>query len=670
MKTFFFIVALLFFATSVFSQDPTVKIKLNDEERFRFEGDRLEIVNPLHNVLIGDSCGWSINGNPDAINNVFIGLKAGYNNNTGCDNIFIGDSSGYDNTSGYQNAAVGSWSAWKNTSGRSNAFFGTASGVNNTTGSYNSYFGNLSGFYNDTGTNNCFHGNEAGAYSSGSNNVFLGGSAGRHNKGDSSVMIGFRAGQNDTTSNKLYISNSETDKPLIYGEFDKQLLRFHARRLEMWNDQENTILGDSAGTNTTGDRNTFVGYRSGFSNTSGNDNVFIGDSSGYENTTGHYNVIMGNWAGWKNTIGARNVFLGTSAGLLNTEGWGNVFVGCQAGDASTTGEYNVFLGHTAGSENTTGMRNTFVGLSAGGYNTTGSYNTYIGRTAGFYNETGDSCVFIGNEAGFNEMGSNKLYIANSDTTTPLIYGEFDNELLRVHGTLDIKGLYQFPPTDGSTGQFLKTDGGGIVSWSEAHGDFANGGEAGGAGRSLGNTDNYDLGFLTNNVTRLNIKNDGGIRLDGNLGIFTDPASPGINKSIKLYDSEIYSNPYLKISGHNTASIYLESRRTGATSGKTWSIASGSGSDTDLDKFSIYNPDDGYCFTIRDGGNVGIGGTTNPTAKLDISSLTGYNQVRMRTSYTPTETGDTNGNTGDIAWDDDYVYIKTSTGWKRTSLSTF
>jgi hypothetical protein len=69
------------------------------------------------------------------------------------------------------------------------------------------------------------------------------------------------------------------------------------------------------------------------------------------------------------------------------------------------------------------------------------------------------------------------------------------------------------------------------------------------------------------------------------------------------------------------------------------------------------------------GNVGVG-TTVPTAKLDINGSTGYNQLRVRTPYTPTGTADTNGNTGDIVWDDDYLYVKTSAGWKRAALSTW
>lgn len=69
------------------------------------------------------------------------------------------------------------------------------------------------------------------------------------------------------------------------------------------------------------------------------------------------------------------------------------------------------------------------------------------------------------------------------------------------------------------------------------------------------------------------------------------------------------------------------------------------------------------------GNVGIGSTT-PTALLDVFASTGYNQLRLRTSYTPSSSADANGNTGDISWDDNYLYIKTAAGWKRTTLTTF
>jgi hypothetical protein len=66
------------------------------------------------------------------------------------------------------------------------------------------------------------------------------------------------------------------------------------------------------------------------------------------------------------------------------------------------------------------------------------------------------------------------------------------------------------------------------------------------------------------------------------------------------------------------------------------------------------------------GNIGINNET-PTSKLDILGTNGYQQLRLRTNYTPSSTADTNGEIGDIAWDNSYLYIKTGTGWGRLAL---
>lgn len=68
------------------------------------------------------------------------------------------------------------------------------------------------------------------------------------------------------------------------------------------------------------------------------------------------------------------------------------------------------------------------------------------------------------------------------------------------------------------------------------------------------------------------------------------------------------------------------------------------------------------------GYMGVGqGNVNPTSLVDISGSTGYSQLRLRTSYIPTSTSDANGEVGNICWGPDYIYVKTSTGWKRTTI---
>jgi hypothetical protein len=68
------------------------------------------------------------------------------------------------------------------------------------------------------------------------------------------------------------------------------------------------------------------------------------------------------------------------------------------------------------------------------------------------------------------------------------------------------------------------------------------------------------------------------------------------------------------------------------------------------------------------GNLGLR-TTSPTDLIDINGVNGYSQLRLRASYTPTSSADTNGNIGDIAWDDNFLYVKVSTGWKKSALTT-
>jgi hypothetical protein len=127
--------------------------------------------------------------------------------------------------------------------------------------------------------------------------------------------------------------------------------------------------------------------------------------------------------------------------MYNTTGYDNTFLGIDAGFSNTTGYFNTFLGRYAGHFNTTGYNNTFLGYFAGYNNTTGDFNTFLGHAAGYANTTGNRNVFIGYAAGYNETGSNKLYIDNclngSPCTSPFIYGEFDNHLLKINGEVGI-----------------------------------------------------------------------------------------------------------------------------------------------------------------------------------------------------------------------------------------
>jgi len=172
---------------------------------------------------------------------------------------------------------------------------------------------------------------------------------------------------------------------------------------------------------------------------------------------------------WCFTEGTVN-FFGTGAGANNT-GAGNNFFGDNAGNANTEGEYNSFFGRDAGASNIEGDNNSFFGSRAGYSNTLGNSNSFFGWRAGLHNTKnieGDNNVFLGHHAGYYEKGSNKLYISISDTSTPLIYGEFDNQYLLINGSLSVQKNIGIGITDPS--HLIELSGGAYsdgTSWVNA-----------------------------------------------------------------------------------------------------------------------------------------------------------------------------------------------------------
>ena len=145
----------------------------------------------------------------------------------------------------------------------------------------------------------------------------------------------------------------------------------------------------------------------------------------------------------------------------------SVFLGSGSG-SSNTGSNNAFLGVDAGAANTSGLANTYIGRGSGYYNTAGNYNTFLGYYSGL-NNSGSSNVFMGGWSGMNATGSNKLYIENSNTNTPLIYGEFDNDKIVINGEFQATGITRDSSGDaGTSGQVFSSTVTG-TDWIDAGG---------------------------------------------------------------------------------------------------------------------------------------------------------------------------------------------------------
>ncbi len=242
---------------------------------------------------------------------------------------------------------------------------------------------------------------------------------------ESNYLIGHQAGKNITSG--LYNSFMGYQTGVLTTSGNTNTFIGYQAGLNNKSRSSNTFLGNKAGyshwTGATGNRNVFIGDSTGYNNLEGYDNVFLGSQVGPANMDGHSNVFLGYRAGYSNWGGYSNVFIGKEAGYNASLGYDNVYIGYRTGYEGH-GQYNVYIGHEAGLSNAGGSLNTFIGKSAGRSHTDGDYNVFLGLESGFGNITGERNVFLGYSAGSQETGSDKLYISNSSTTTPLIWGDF------------------------------------------------------------------------------------------------------------------------------------------------------------------------------------------------------------------------------------------------------
>ncbi|MBE0675791.1 MAG: tail fiber domain-containing protein [Bacteroidales bacterium] len=183
----------------------------------------------------------------------------------------------------------------------------------------------------------------------------------------------------------------------------------------------NTFVGYQAGKNTKGEHNTFLGMNAGMG-LAGNAaaaNIFIGEGAGYRNNGSSTPTLIFLPGGGATTAyitsGGNNIAIGYYSGTnisgaaMSGDGNSNVLVGNYSGHSLSTGRENVIVGHAAGKDMVSGRGNVFIGFAAGQ----------------------------------TETGSNKLYIDNSNTASPLIQGDFLNNTLVLNGEVYVAATQSY-----------------------------------------------------------------------------------------------------------------------------------------------------------------------------------------------------------------------------------
>jgi len=506
----------------------TISFNIAGTEYFAMKQGRMEFLNTGRSVLLG--------------------FEAGLNDDfTDNRNVALGEAALRDATTGRWNAALGYATLRENVVGELNVAAGF-SALTKVTTSENTAIGGYALTQNIIGTQN----------------TALGTNAGRNNRGSGNLFLGYNAGRDEIGDNKLYIENSDDAAPLIYGEFDNDILRINGD-LEVTGNfpQTDRIVSPNGNWQAIANNNKIsisegflerfafsgntmnlnTGTTADFGNTQriqftdgsnnnqisnvfpsvitipaptnadylmqfkvrndiplilkGNGSVEINEAYTLPTTDGTADQILttdgsGNvdWIDLSTSMiqdadgdtkiqveesadedvirfdianteilrlsknsngitlvelpssGINSTLYGENAGASLSTGQSNTFIGKNTGQNTTTGDFNTFIGREVGNNNVDGMGNTFVGSSAGRYNIAGINNTYIGRGAG-RDANGNFNVFIGQGAGASETGNSKLYIDAENTSSPLIYGEFDSNLVRINGGGTGDGYYPF-----------------------------------------------------------------------------------------------------------------------------------------------------------------------------------------------------------------------------------
>ncbi len=395
---------------------------------------------------------------------------------------------------------------------------------------------------------------------------------------------------NDT---KIQVEESTNENIIRFDVNGSEVLRIHDNsRLNVTNTNSGVYIGSQAGSNiSSGTQNSFLGYEAGASNSSGGNNTFLGYRAGYVNSTT-----------------SNNTFIGALSGDANNSGVDNTFMGVQSGTAVNSGSHNTIIGKDAGRILTSGDNNTFLGIEAGEIlSTSSSGNVFLGAYAG---------------SGLSSA-NNLLFIENSNSSTPLIYGDFANDSLKVYGTLSIGDSFFFPTTRGTNGQVLQTDGSGQLTWGSA-------------------SDNLGDHTASSNI-QLNgnrISNDGdneGISIANDGQVTITPATTGAG------NVALITNGDFRTSGNGTG-YYFTGTQIGIT---------GNNSNSGDMRFKTANTDR---MIITSGGQVGVNTTSVPGGYImHINGLTRINNLNINNTYTlPNVDGNLNevlqtDGSGNVSW---------------------
>ncbi|OYU67387.1 MAG: hypothetical protein CFE22_04780 [Cytophagaceae bacterium BCCC1] len=231
-------------------------------------------------------------------------------------------------------------------------------------------------------------------------------------------------GNSGTSPTSNYIGTSD-NQPLVF--------KVNAVGSGYINQDGRTYFGYRAGQNATGPNNTGIGLFA-LNKVTGQSNLAFGSYALGVNEGGNTNVAIGNEALTSNVSGHNNLAIGSSSLRNNVSGGYNIAIGINSlfGAALANPTENISIGNEAMyNAQSSSAQNVAIGANAMRASLTGARNVAIGYDV-FNSAVGSGNIGIGYQAGKGFVGNNNLFIANTNTTAPLINGDFSAGTIKIN----------------------------------------------------------------------------------------------------------------------------------------------------------------------------------------------------------------------------------------------
>ena len=451
----------------------------------------------------------------------------------------------------------------------------------------------------------------------------------------------------------------------------------------------NTGLNASAVTNSI-----FFGANAGNSASAVTDSNFIGSYAGSGATNASYSNFFGDAAGYGSTNANQSNFIGLNAGKFATNASFANFIGSNAGNGATSATESNFIGASAGGNATNATNSNFLGSQAG-YGATGATRSnFMGLYAGMDAINASYSNLFGFNVGnsTNSIGSNNIIIGTNitlpyNTTNSINLGGV------LFGTGSYSAITGSPSTSGQTNGRIGIN---IVSPTESLDVSGNARfRTIGSSASSGALYYTSTGVLTTNTSDSRLKHniqtltnalDKVKQLRGVTYDWIDEDGPTrigfIAQEVESVVPELTfvnnNSPenYMGVHYENTVALLVEAIKE-LTSGTT--LVENMQTQTILAEDNNIDLNHNGTPTTALGGGItvlhamGVDKSSELITDENGNWITNNDFIPNKLTipnYTPSGSTDISGNLGNVTRDEDYLYIKTTSGWKRTNLESF